>query len=194
MNLFQTKIFKVFILILVLQIESCAAIYMFTDDHYSNAVLDKQPNPDEKIEATDPRHFRGSTVWSLARNIVLYENSSLEERLKSNNKDINYQVETGTTLLSVATYLNRTESVRILLKYGADPNIDTIKYEHKTNPLVMAAGKYGSYEILELLLKNGAKPNLPIPEKDDCYYYGDPLTMSLTDKGLTDKAKLLVKY
>ncbi|MCP3660860.1 MAG: hypothetical protein GY830_11385, partial [Bacteroidetes bacterium] len=60
-----------------------------------------------------------------------------------------------TTLLSYACKTNKHKYVKLLLKYGANPNIDNLN----TNPLCIAFSN-DNFDIFNTLLANGAKPDL----------------------------------
>lgn len=66
------------------------------------------------------------------------------------------------TLLHYAVYNDRTEMVKLLLKYGANPNIRASK--EGITPVMLAFDKK-NLGIIDLLLK--AKPHLDIPDNND---------------------------
>ena len=77
--------------------------------------------------------------------------------------DPNTQAEyDGNTLLMFASNAGHLEVVRLLLEYGANPNIQN---EYQLTPLIDASEK-GHLEIVRLLLENGADPNRRLHNED----------------------------
>lgn len=100
--------------------------------------------------------------------------------------DINHRDdEFGSSALHVAIIRNRIETVRILLKNGADPNLKTLMGWTKF-PLIISAEK-NYYEITSLLLTHNADVN----QSDD---FGDTALLAATMKGNLDIVKLLMQY
>lgn len=69
---------------------------------------------------------------------------------------VDVQKKDGDTALRLAVIHNQTESVRLLLEAGANPNIQN---ENGNTPLIRAAAQ-GYTEITKLLLEHGANPHI----------------------------------
>lgn len=69
---------------------------------------------------------------------------------------VDVQKKDGDTALRLAVIHNQTESVRLLLEAGANPNIQN---EDGNTPLIRAVAQ-GYTEITKLLLKHGANPHI----------------------------------
>ncbi len=71
--------------------------------------------------------------------------------------------------LSNAAAAGRTDIVRLLLDYGADPNLPEEQYAPKGRALYSAV-YHGHYEIAKLLLERGAFPNPPVESSGDALW------------------------
>jgi ankyrin repeat protein len=89
-----------------------------------------------------------------------YENNNLEqmELILKNGGDANAKSEAGLSLFFLTILDNNYPAAALLIKYGADPNL---KFAHCC--LLDRAVKHCCYEIVELLLKNGANPTVTYP-------------------------------
>jgi ankyrin repeat protein len=67
---------------------------------------------------------------------------------------INDKNDNGDTALCFAAMQNKVEYVKLLLKYGADPNINNAKYRNES-PLYHAV-KNNNYNMVKLLIENNA--------------------------------------
>ena len=97
---------------------------------------------------------------------------------------INKKNRTGETKLHKACIKGNTKEVRHFLTMGANPNTQ----DHMRWTPLHEASQRGFVEIVELLLFNGAVPNVPA---------GDDNITPLHDaasEGFTDVARLLIKY
>lgn len=94
-----------------------------------------------------------------------YSLFNLTQLLLNNNAMTNVMDNDGYTALGNACKNGYIDTVKLLLKYGANPNYysQNIKYP------ILIAGHYGYYDIFILLLENGA--NLYYNNND--YKYGD---------------------
>eukprot|EP01084_Bolivina_argentea_P056429 103294_1 len=63
----------------------------------------------------------------------------------------------GWTCLMNAAYFGHDKIAELLLKYGADPDIERTEYNHKC--ALHFASKNGRYRVVELLLQYGANPD-----------------------------------
>lgn len=81
--------------------------------------------------------------------------------LLENGADPNIQDEDGITALYEISYENddidRIKCIELLLKYGADPNIQC--FMNKRTPFMLAV-KNNDFDIVKILLENGADPNI----------------------------------
>ena len=91
-----------------------------------------------------------------------YNNVEMIKLLIKGGFDVNIQNNLGQTPLLFACYHNFYESVDVLLKYGANPNIicGSNAWFYFTKTALGLAIRYGNFDIVELLLKFGADPNL----------------------------------
>ncbi len=125
--------------------------------------------------------------------------SLLESLLKSNAELCN-EIFRYRTPLNYAISHGNTDAVKLLIKYGANPNqID----EYGRAPLVLAVF-YGDLNIVEFLLQEKANPNIQEGEesrflvlddgKDEKHlYFKTPLNYAVSS-GNIDAVKLLLKY
>ena len=119
----------------------------------------KEKSRADKLELLERRDLRKASTWEW-----LIEN------------EVNIRIDEDLPLRQAALY-GHTESVKILLKNGADPNA------HDGEPLINAA-LYGHTESVKILLKYGADPNAS---------NGKPLRNAAW-RGYTKIAKILLKY
>jgi ankyrin repeat protein len=102
---------------------------------------------------------------------------------------VNEQSEaTGTTCLMIATTIEQTEMARLLLSFGADPNLLTTKrlaaLPEGSTALMIAAVR-GQTEMAQLLLSRGADPNLQSNN-------GKTALMLASKQGKTETIRLLL--
>jgi len=108
---------------------------------------------------------RGECALTLA---CMQENYAICERLLIAKGDVNYVDKQGRTpLLKAAQYNTSTKIIELLLKYGADPNVED---QDNNTPLHFAAIR-GTKEVAVFLIKLGANPysrnkdgNIPVEE------------------------------
>ena len=92
----------------------------------------------------------GSTVGKRLQQAASKGNSTEVQELLGRGADINNASSEMGTAISAAAKANQTETIRLLLKEGADPNI------HDGRNALQQAAHEGSLEIVLLLLENGA--------------------------------------
>lgn len=87
---------------------------------------------------------------------LIFQNSKMIRLFLNKIDNINIQDDDGRSKLHDATLGNRYTSARLLLEYGANPNIRD--FIDGSTPMFIAIEK-GHEDILILLLQNGAEPN-----------------------------------
>lgn len=87
---------------------------------------------------------------------LIFQDSKMIRLFLNRIDNINIQDEDGRSKLHDATLGNKYTSVRLLLEYGADPNIRD--FIDGSTPMFLAIEK-GLEDILILLLQNNAEPN-----------------------------------
>ena len=101
-----------------------------------------------------------------------------------NGLDIECRNSEGDTPLIWASIYGQSEVVDLLLKHGANPDVESNLY--CIIPLIKASAR-GYKEIVDLLLKHGANPNI----KDK---YGETSIYMASRYGYKDIVDLLLKY
>ena len=110
----------------------------------------------EGPKVADRRGPAGSTPLMYA---ALYGDAASVQRLLKSGANPNLQNDAGATALMWAT--DDAEKTRLLLEVGADPN--TRSGEGRT-ALLMAAGRYGSSAVVQLLLDHMADASAVTPQ------------------------------
>lgn len=118
-----------------------------------------------------------------------YYNGLIRTFIKSDN--LNYEnslnIKFIQLILNKAISYKQIELVKLLLKYGADPN-----YKICAEAPIINAIIYNTPEIVELLLKYGANPNdIYI---SDISYIREPILIFATKYNRLEIVKLLIKY
>jgi ankyrin repeat protein len=117
--------------------------------------------------------FRNETVLMAS-----FRNPKIMKLLLKNGANIEEQNKEKETALFFAIKFNNLESVKILIDNGANVNALTVFdniYSSKT-PLVYAK-RYASREIIDLLIKHGAKDGPADPEKVQAWIDEGPLDL-----------------
>src|SRR5262252_8347 len=91
----------------------------------------------------------GSTPLMFA---ALYTDTSAVRLLLESGADPNVRNDAGATALLWA--IDDVEKTRLLLSHGADPNV---RSDDGATPLLLAAGRFGSLDVVKALLDGGAK-------------------------------------
>jgi len=121
---------------------------------------------------------------------VVTDDIEFAQLLISKGADVNAKIDNGFTPLNFATcfsnYSSSTKMVELLLKHGADPNSNS-----KLQSPLMGACQNGYYEIVKLLVENGADINFADESKATALMYAnDAKTIKyLISKGADVKAK-----
>ncbi len=109
-----------------------------------NGADPSQANDDGDI----PLYIAVRSGYNVIAGILLYKSNKPE-------KDANWKTDMGETLLNIAIEQEYDQVVRILLDFGADPNLEDFM---ENTGLNIASGK-GKTELALLLLDHGADPN-----------------------------------
>ena len=119
---------------------------------------------------------------------LFYEDNSLEEIEKyiRINKRLLNEIYRNNTLLIEACLKHKADILKLLLKYGADPNIG----EESGYTAIMASCKQGYADIVKILLEHGADPNI---KTSGFSTELSALTLA-NDYGYDDIANMLVKH
>lgn len=98
-----------------------------------------------------------------------FKNKELEERLEQglNPNSYFFMKEHSDSLLSYSISFNNIEATKLLLKYGADPNLIGNLYIKNTFPITFAIAK-NDFEMVDLLIKNGALLNIQKSDEMIC--------------------------
>ena len=120
---------------------------------------------------------------AILKNIQSNNIGELEKMIRG--VDINkINNNSGDTPLIYAVYNGKKEAVKLLLEYGADPNISM---EGGFTPLIVSIGISEDTYITKLLLDYGADSNF------EAQYNGTPL-MKASQRGNLEAVKLLLDY
>ena len=135
----------------------------------------------------------GSTVGKRLQHAAWEGKSTEVQELLGRGANINDASSDWGTAIAAAAKGNKTETVRLLLEKGADPNVHDVY--GVINALQQAAYQ-GSVEIVLLLLENGAMIHPDPPHKKAYRRPGEPTTDALQAASLggsEDIAKLLLE-
>ena len=106
--------------------------------------------------------------------------------LENKEADVNCRNVNGCTPLHIAIMNQNTNLVKVLLKYGADPNAKEYNDIGEKTPLHYAVEK-NNYELAIMLLDNGANPTLGDKRGLTVLHYAARF-------GFIEIVKLLLKY
>lgn len=106
------------------------------------------------------------------------EQPTLLQELIDSGEDVNVQSGWGKTPLMVAAHMNRPDSVKILLKAGADPNLQTttinecgVTIERGDRTALMYAAENADVDVMRLLVEAGAKADAKDSQGNGIDYY-----------------------
>jgi ankyrin repeat protein len=99
--------------------------------------------------AAQSKGIGGSTPLMFA---ALYADASAVRLLLENGADPNARNDAGATALLWA--IDDAPKTQVLLSHGADPNV---RSDDGATPLLLAAGRFGSLDVVKALLDGGAK-------------------------------------
>jgi ankyrin repeat protein len=109
------------------------------------------------------------------------------ESLKETESGVNLLDDEKTTPLASAVKTQRLDIIQILIDAGADVDLKTHYVDDLKTPLILAIESFYSDEIVELLLKNNANPNIT-NEKGNT-----PLILAIKQCNSAKMVKLLLK-
>lgn len=154
--------------------------------------FDDEDDEDDDVENVDQEKIdQMSYICNDIKQLfdkLFYEDNSLEEKekyIKYNKRLLNDRYRNNTPLI-IACNNGETDIVKLLLKYGADPNIQ----EYNDFTALMDACSKGYKEIVKILLENGADPNIKALRFSTEV---SALTLA-TDFGYDDIANMLVAH
>lgn len=146
--------------------------------------------------------FKNTPSWELVKAVEKDDFSRIKKILKKDKSLVNFQEPMfGTTVLMRAVNTEKYETAKLLLDYGADPNIvsnigtfalfETISFSWKDK------NANGNPKFVKLLLNYGANPNLTycspkIEGENDPIECGTSPLIHAVSRGM-EKAKLLIQ-
>lgn len=143
------------------------SVIVFENDEKKAAELLKQGakvNDTEKGGRTPLMYAAGIHVSDSDRQMLREgkfnqssENIAMVKLLLDHNASVDEVTSGGNTALEAAIYHGRIDTIRLLLQYGANPNLATSSWGR--TPLMLAV--YHCFDdIVELLLEHGADPRI----------------------------------
>ena len=135
--------------------------------------------------------FKNTSIWNLAKAVRDEDTSEINKILNNKTVNIDFQEpKFGNTLLLLSVSNGKVLSVKVLLEHGA--NLDILDSDHMA--AIHEATQFidlrkNVTQILELLLKHGANPNMPANSTMDSSY--TPLTGAIENLECT---KILLNY
>ena len=151
---------------------------------------------------TNVNIFKDTPVWELALAVKNENTKEIERIVKYNPKLLNYQEpKFGNTLLIWAVGMEKYNSAETLLKCGADPNIQSVRYDTYGEETALSVASQFSWvdreanedpKYVKLLLKYGANPNWSYIGAEHSTEPGTSILMNSIGYGI-EKTKLLVE-
>lgn len=138
---------------------------------FSSIIAEAKFNESAKKDypRTNVNIFKDTPVWELALAVKNENTKEIERIVKYNPKLLNYQEpKFGNTLLIWAVGMEKYNSAETLLKCGADPNIQSVRYDTYGEETALSVASQFSWidreanedpKYVKLLLKYGANPN-----------------------------------
>lgn len=134
----------------------------------------------QKFEAKSPSQ---DLIDNISESIYDGDLKYVKDNYLDKGYDVNFKIGYDATLLILACYANQRKMVKLLLDYGADPNLQCGNDDSIT-PLIQAIYNENS-EIVKLLLDAGADPDKVDNEGDA------PLVVACLE-GYSEIVKLLL--
>ena len=151
---------------------------------------------------TNVNIFKDTPVWELALAVKNENTKEIERIVKYKPKLLNYQEpKFGNTLLIWAVGMEKYNSAETLLKCGADPNIQSVRYDTYDEETALSVASQFSWvdrdanedpKYVKLLLKYGANPNWSYIGAEHSTEPGTSILMNSIGYGI-EKTKLLVE-
>lgn len=166
----------------------------------STILLACNNNQNEKIDKSkllgnDYRLFQSTPVWSLAKAVEDMDTTKIKELISKGSANVNYQESRfGNTLLMMAILNSQYESVKILLRLGADPNLANM---YRGTTAMIEAADNENPEYIKLLLKYKGNPSAietaPVKDGDMVRKTALNSAISFTQGSSLAKVKLLAE-
>lgn len=118
----------------------------FNDNQFTWIPADQYADEDYRAAGSNEKNFYLAAGYG--------DNRTLREYLNQPNFDVNKPDPDGDTALFCAASKQQTSAARILLEYGANPNI-----AGKSGPPLNIASSHGDYGLVNILLDKGADIN-----------------------------------
>lgn len=131
---------------------SICLLFCLSSCYNQETLVDKS-----KLLGMDYRLFQSTPAWELAKAVKTGDIKKIQEEVIQKKVSVDYiESRFGNTLLMMAIYNSKYESVKTLLELGANPNLhDTYKGE---TAVIVAAGN-DDPKYLKLLLDYKGDPN-----------------------------------
>ena len=127
-------------------------LFSLTSCYNQETLVDKT-----KLLRIDYRLYQSTDAWELAKAVQFGDTIKIKEEILQKKVSVDYLDPLyGHTLLMFAIYHSQYESVKILLKLGANPNIHD-KYDG-TTPIIYASRNFDA-KYLKLILSYKGDPN-----------------------------------
>lgn len=148
----------------------------------------------KKLFGYDYRLYQNTPVWKLAKAVEDENLAAIEEEIERKGVNPNYRdPQFDGTLLMMAIRNGALKSVKALLEFGAEPNLQS---DRGANAIIYGA-KADSPDYLKLLLKHGGNPNAneanPGSEQNPVQETALTAAIAYGDKSSFEKVKLLVE-
>ena len=154
--------------------------HIFTQQSINNNLYLKMQSKKSTIKNTPFNKFsmnnivkKNSTFDSnLIKAIECNNINKIKEYLEKNSSNINILNEEGLSPLHIAIINGNLEVIKLLLKYGADPNKKSLNKKQTPLHLAYIFKNIISNQIVNILIKNNANPNIEdINNKRPSEYY-----------------------
>ncbi len=148
-----------------------------------------------KLLGNDYRLFQGTPAWALAKAVEDRDTSEIKRQVQEKGVKIDFQEPRfGNTLLMMAVVNSAYESAKILLKLGADPNLENA---YRGSTAMIDAANNDNPDYLKLLLGHKGDPNAieaaPIKDGDVARETALNKAISYKDINNLERVKCLVE-
>ncbi|MBM9502092.1 ankyrin repeat domain-containing protein [Leptospira sp. 201903071] len=138
---------------------------------------------------------RNSKAWEEFRKSISSENPCFDLSRKGNLQELSSRLQTfgnletrnqkGYTLLMLAAYNGREETVRFLISQGADVNAT----DDSGNSILMGAAFKGFENIVEILMKSGADKNYKNSKGQNAFQFSEMFGRKRVGELLSEKKR-----